>query len=156
MTLTDEQREFRAVVRQFVEAKIAPLAGDIDRSAEYSWETFEALKSMELTALSYPEEYGGSGASLVVQAIVTEELARACVSTSLQFLISKLGMLPVINFGSDQPASLVGHRGHRPWPRHPHRGRKVGTRQPGDDPADVRARVGRSGRRRRGHPGECS
>ena len=59
MTLTDEQREFRAVVRQFAEDKIAPLAADIDRIAEYSWETFEALKSMELTALSYPEEYGG-------------------------------------------------------------------------------------------------
>jgi len=35
MTLTDEQREFRAVVRQFADAKIAPLAGEIDRSAEY-------------------------------------------------------------------------------------------------------------------------
>ena len=102
MTLTDEQREFRAVVRQFADAKIAPLAGEIDRSAEYSWATFEALKSMELTALSYPEAYGGSGASLVDQAIVAEELARACVSTSLQFLISKLGMLPVINFGSHE------------------------------------------------------
>ena len=57
---------------------------------------------MELTALSYPEQYGGSGASLVDQAIVAEELARGCVSTSLQFLISKLGMLPVINFGSHE------------------------------------------------------
>jgi alkylation response protein AidB-like acyl-CoA dehydrogenase len=102
ITLTDEQREFRAVVRQFVTDKIAPLAGQIDRDAEYSWATFEALKSMELTALSYPEQYGGSGATLVDQAIVAEELSRACAATSLQFLISKLGMLPVINFGSEE------------------------------------------------------
>jgi alkylation response protein AidB-like acyl-CoA dehydrogenase len=102
MTLSDTQREFRSVLRQFVADKIAPLAGDIDRRAEYSWATFDALKSMELTALSYPEEYGGSGASLVDQAIAAEELARGCASTSLQFLISKLGMLPVINFGSDE------------------------------------------------------
>ena len=74
MTLTDEQREFRDVLRQFVADKIVPLAPEIDRTAEYSWATFEALKSMELTALSYPAE---------------------------QFLISKLGMLPVINFGSE-------------------------------------------------------
>ena len=105
MTLTEEQHEFRSVVRQFCEDKIAPLAAEIDRTAEYSWATFEALKSMELTALSYPVEYGGSGASLVDQAIVAEELARACVSTSLQFLISKLGMLPVINFGSHEMKS---------------------------------------------------
>ena len=102
ITLTDEQREFRAVLRQFAADKIAPLAADADRRAEYSWAAFDALKAMELTALSYPVEYGGSGASLVDQAIVTEELARVDASTSLMFLISKLGMLPVLNFGSEQ------------------------------------------------------
>jgi alkylation response protein AidB-like acyl-CoA dehydrogenase len=101
MTLSEEQHEFRAVVRQFAEDKIAPLAAETDRTAEYSWDAFHALQSMELTALSYPVEYGGSGADQVTQAIVAEELARACASTSLMFLISKLGMLPVINFGSD-------------------------------------------------------
>ncbi len=102
ITLTEEQREFRRVVRQFCDDKIAPNAAEVDRTAEYSWENFEALKSMELTSLSYPVEYGGAGASLVDQAIVAEEISRACVSTSLSFLISKLGMLPVINFGSHE------------------------------------------------------
>jgi alkylation response protein AidB-like acyl-CoA dehydrogenase len=102
ITLSDEQREFRDVVRRFAADKIAPLAADTDRTGEYSWPAFEALKSMELTALSYPVEYGGSGASTVDQAIVTEELAAACASTSLMFLISKLGMLPVLNFGSEE------------------------------------------------------
>lgn len=102
ITLTEEQREFRRVVRQFCEDKIAPNAAEVDRTAEYSWANFEALKSMELTSLSYPAEYGGAGASLVDQAIVAEEISRVCVSTSLSFLISKLGMLPVINFGSHE------------------------------------------------------
>jgi len=102
ITLTDEQRAFQDVLRDFAADKIAPLAAETDRTAEYSWETFKALQSMELTGLSYPEEYGGAGASLVDQAIVTEELAAACASTSLQFLISKLGMLPVLNFGSEE------------------------------------------------------
>ena len=102
ITLSDEQRAFQDVLRDFAADKIAPLAAETDRTAEYSWETFKALQSMELTGLSYPEEYGGAGASLVDQAIVTEELAAACASTSLQFLISKLGMLPVLNFGSEE------------------------------------------------------
>ncbi len=102
ITLSDEQHEFRRVLRQFCDAKIAPLAAEIDRKGEYSWETFEALKSMDLTALSFPVEYGGSGATLVDQAIAAEELARVCVATSLQLLISKLGMLPVLNFGSEE------------------------------------------------------
>ena len=100
ITLTDEQREFRDVVRGFAAAEIAPLAADTDRAGEYCWPAWEALRSMELTGLSYPEEFGGAGATVVDQAIVTEELAAACASTSLMFLISKLGMLPVLNFGS--------------------------------------------------------
>jgi alkylation response protein AidB-like acyl-CoA dehydrogenase len=101
MTLTPEQHEFRAVVRQFAEDKLAPLAAETDRTGEYSWPAFEALRSMELTGLAYPEEYGGAGADLVTQAIVAEELARVDASASLIFLISKLAMLPVLNFGSD-------------------------------------------------------
>jgi alkylation response protein AidB-like acyl-CoA dehydrogenase len=102
ITLTEEQHEFRRVLRQFCDAKIAPLAATNDERAEYSWETFRALQSMELTALQLPAEYGGAGADLVTQAIAVEELARADASASLTFLISKLGMLPVINFGSEE------------------------------------------------------
>jgi alkylation response protein AidB-like acyl-CoA dehydrogenase len=102
MTLTPEQHEFRRVLRQFCEDKIAPLAAGIDERAEYSWEAFELLKMMELPALQLPVEYGGSGAELVTQAIAAEELARVCASTSLTYLISKLGMLPVLNFGSEE------------------------------------------------------
>ena len=102
ITLTDEQRQFRAVVRQFAADKLVPLAAEADRTSTYSWPAWEALRAMDLPALSYPEEYGGAGASLVDQAIVAEELARADASTSLMFLISKLGMLPVLNFGSEE------------------------------------------------------
>ncbi len=102
INLTGEQQQFRASVRQFASDKIAPLAAEADRTAEFSWSAFDALRSMELTALSYPVEYGGSGASLVDQAIVAEELARVDASTSLMFMISKLGMLPVLNFGSEE------------------------------------------------------
>lgn len=102
MLLSDEQREFRDVIRRFTADKIAPLAAGADRTAEFSWAAFDALRAAELTALSYPLEYGGSGASLVDQAIVAEELAATDASTSLMFLISKLGMLPVLNFGSEE------------------------------------------------------
>ena len=52
--------------------------------------------------MGIPEAYGGAGADMVTQAIVTEELSRVCASTSLTILISKLGMLPVINWGSEE------------------------------------------------------
>jgi alkylation response protein AidB-like acyl-CoA dehydrogenase len=101
INLTDEQRQFRAVVRQFAEDKLAPLAAETDERAEFSWPAFEALRAMELTSVAFPEQYGGGGADVVTQAIVVEELSRVDAAASLMFLISKLAMMPVLNFGSD-------------------------------------------------------
>ena len=100
--LTDVQREFRATLRSFCEEKVAPHAAEVDRSAEFPWKSFEACKEMELPALGIPEAYGGAGADSVTQAIAVEELARVCASTSLTILISKLGMIPVMNWGSEE------------------------------------------------------
>ena len=99
--LSDEQRDFRAALRQFCDDKIVPRAAEVDRTGEYPWDNFAACVSMELPALGIPTEYGGSGADHVTQALMVEELARACASTSLIMLISKLGMIPVINWGSE-------------------------------------------------------
>jgi alkylation response protein AidB-like acyl-CoA dehydrogenase len=99
--LTDVQREFRATLRAFCEEKVAPHAAEVDRTAEFPWKSFEACKEMELPALGIPEAYGGAGADTVTQAIAVEELARVCASTSLSMLISKLAMIPVLNWGSE-------------------------------------------------------
>lgn len=101
-TLSDEQREFRSVMRQFCDDKIAPHAAEIDEKAEFPWETYKACVGMELSALGIPAEYGGAGADTVTQAIMVEELARVCASTSLTMLISKLGMIPVMKWGSEE------------------------------------------------------
>jgi alkylation response protein AidB-like acyl-CoA dehydrogenase len=102
ITLTDEQRQFRAALRQFCDDKLAPRAAEVDRNAEYPWDNFEAIKSMELPALGIPTEYGGAGADHVTQSIMVEELARVCASTSLIVLITKLGMIPVMRWGSEE------------------------------------------------------
>ena len=100
--LTDEQRLFRDTMRTFVDERIAPNAAEADRTASYPWKSFEACKELELPALGIPAEYGGAGADCVTQAIMAEEVARGCASTSVTMLISKLGMLPVMNFGSEE------------------------------------------------------
>jgi alkylation response protein AidB-like acyl-CoA dehydrogenase len=102
ITLTDEQREFRTVLRQFCEDRLAPRAAEVDRKAEYPWDSYKDCVAMELPALGIPEAYGGSGADHVTQAIMVEEISRVCASTSLTMLISKLGMIPVMNWGSEE------------------------------------------------------
>ncbi len=100
--LTDVQREFRDTMRRFCEERIAPNAAEADRSGTYPWKSFEACRDLELPSLGVPAEYGGAGADTVTQAIMAEELARVCASTSVTMLISKLGMLPVMNWGSEE------------------------------------------------------
>ena len=100
--LTEVQREFRETLRRFCEERIEPNAAEADRTASYPWKSFEACRELELPALGIPSQYGGAGADTVTQAIMVEELARVCASTSVTILISKLGMLPVMNWGSEE------------------------------------------------------
>jgi len=99
---SEAQTEFRAALRQMCEEQIAPFAAQVDADAAFPWEGFKACVEMELPALGLPVEYGGAGADHVTQAIMIEELARVCASTSVTILISKLGMVPIMNWGSDE------------------------------------------------------
>jgi alkylation response protein AidB-like acyl-CoA dehydrogenase len=99
--LADTHTQFRSVVRQLCEERIAPHAAEVDRDAAFPWDGFKACAEMELPALGIPAEYGGTGADHVTQAIMVEELARVCASTSVTMLISKLAMMPIFNWGSE-------------------------------------------------------
>ena len=100
--LTEEQRAFRDMMHGFVDERIAPYAAEYDRDQVYPQKSFDACREIDLPSLAMPEAYGGAGADMVTQAIMAEEIARACASTSVTMLISKLGMLPVMNFASNE------------------------------------------------------
>ncbi len=99
--LTEEQKQFQKSLRAFANDKIAPRAQQVDQTGDFPWESFRDCVAMELPALGMPSQYGGLGADHVTQAVMVEEIARACVSTSLTVLISKLGMIPLIYWGSE-------------------------------------------------------
>jgi alkylation response protein AidB-like acyl-CoA dehydrogenase len=100
--LSETQREFRDTLRKFADDRVAPNAAEADRDATYPQKSFDACVELELPSLGIPVEYGGSGADMVTQAVMAEELARACASTALAILISKLSMLPVMNWGTEE------------------------------------------------------
>ncbi len=100
--LTDTHRQFRDTLRKFAEDRIAPNAAQADRDAAFPRRSFDACVELELPSLGIPAAYGGAGADMVTQAIMAEELARVCASTALTILISKLSVLPVINWGTEE------------------------------------------------------
>ncbi len=102
MTLSDEQKEFRTAIRHLAEERIAPRAAEVDATGEFPWENFKDCLAMDLPGMSVPEEYGGSGADHVTRAIMVEELARVCGSTSLMMAINGLSVTPIVNWASPE------------------------------------------------------
>jgi alkylation response protein AidB-like acyl-CoA dehydrogenase len=88
--LTDAQREFHESVRRFAEARIAPLAAQIDETDEFPWALFREMASLGYLGAPYPQEYGGAGADSVMVALLLEEVSRAsgAVGSSLNAHIS--------------------------------------------------------------------
>jgi alkylation response protein AidB-like acyl-CoA dehydrogenase len=98
---SEEHDMLRDSVRALAEAKIAPYAAAVDEEARFPQEALDALVAGDLHAVHVPEEYGGAGADALATVIVIEEVARACVSSSLIPAVNKLGSLPVILSGSE-------------------------------------------------------
>ena len=100
--LSPEHQALRKSVRQLADDKIAPHAAKVDQAAEFPWEAHDALVKADLHAVHIPEAYGGAGADAIATAIVIEEVARACASSSLIPAVNKLGTVPLLLSGSEQ------------------------------------------------------
>ena len=80
--LTDVQQEILAAVRTFVDKEIIPHATALEHADAYPQDIVDGMKEMGLFGLTIPEEYGGSGESLLTYALVVEEIARGWMSVS--------------------------------------------------------------------------
>jgi alkylation response protein AidB-like acyl-CoA dehydrogenase len=100
--LTDEQRDFRATIRQIVTERVAPRAAEIDAKAEYPWDVRKLFAEQDLLGLPFEEAYGGTGTGTLMLHVAIEEVARACASSALILMIQDLGTLPIKLFGSEE------------------------------------------------------
>lgn len=100
--LPEEHQAVREAVRAICDAKVAPHAADVDENARFPHEANEALKSADFHAAHVPEAYGGAGADALATVIIIEEVARACVSSSLIPAVNKLGSLPIQIGGGEE------------------------------------------------------
>ncbi|HEY3649005.1 MAG TPA: acyl-CoA dehydrogenase family protein, partial [Streptosporangiaceae bacterium] len=99
--LSEEHQALREAVRALADDKIAPRAADVDRTSEFPWDVYEALVKADFQAVHIPEAYGGAGADAIATAIVIEEVARACASSSLIPAVNKLGTVPLMIAASE-------------------------------------------------------
>jgi alkylation response protein AidB-like acyl-CoA dehydrogenase len=105
--LSTEHEELRVALRRFAEEQVAPHAAEVDERGEFPWKSFEAYRDSGFIRLPYPVEHGGDGGDTVAYAMLVEEVARVCASSSLFVLISRLACEPILQHGSDELQTRV-------------------------------------------------
>ncbi|MCZ7439688.1 acyl-CoA dehydrogenase family protein [Micromonospora sp. WMMC241] len=100
--LPEEHEAIREAVREVCAAKVAPHATEADETGEFPKASYDALRAADFHAPHVPVEYGGAGADALATAIVIEEVARACASSSLIPAVNKLGTMPLLLAGSEE------------------------------------------------------
>jgi butyryl-CoA dehydrogenase len=103
LDLTDEQRAVREMARKFAEEYIVPVARDNDVHARFPGDIIEHMGELGLLGGPVPVEYGGAGLDYISQALVTEEIGKACssVRTTISVQIS-LVELSLANWGTEE------------------------------------------------------
>jgi alkylation response protein AidB-like acyl-CoA dehydrogenase len=86
---------WRACV-SFAQDVVEPRADDIDRTAAYPQDIFEAMRKADLLGLCIPDTYGGGGGGMVALCLAIEAVARHCSSSGLLLLLSRLAAGPLM------------------------------------------------------------
>ena len=100
--LSDEQRLIVQTVREFCQARVAPLSAAYDRSGEFPREQLRGLAELGLMGATVPEAWGGAGLDSVTYALCLEEIAAADASVAV--IVSVQNGLPeqmLLKYGTD-------------------------------------------------------
>jgi alkylation response protein AidB-like acyl-CoA dehydrogenase len=101
--LTEEQRSFQRLVRDFAEEVVAPAAAGYDEREEFPLEVVKRMGELGLFGVPFPEEYGGQGGDLLTFCLCLEEIARwdSSVAITLEAAVG-LAANPIFRFGTEE------------------------------------------------------
>ena len=102
-SLSTEQEILRDSVRSFAENEIKPVARELDKKEEFSYETMQKMAGLGLFGVFVSEEYDGQGMDYVSYIIAVEEIARVDGSHAATVAAeNSLGIGPVYYFGNEE------------------------------------------------------
>ena len=100
--LSDEQRELRALAREFAEKEIRPKAAEYDEHSTHPADVIAKAHEVGLMNPHVPEEYGGLGLREFEGMLIGEELSWGCSGIAVSIVANTLGAGPVLIAGSDE------------------------------------------------------
>jgi butyryl-CoA dehydrogenase len=99
--LDQEQLALQHTIREFAEAELRPGAARRDAAGAFPVQQVQALQSMGLFGLAFPERYGGGGRSVASYVVAVEELARVDASVTITLLAHTLCVSHLNAFASE-------------------------------------------------------
>jgi alkylation response protein AidB-like acyl-CoA dehydrogenase len=101
-SLSDEQKMFREMFRDFAEREVVKVAEEIDQTEQPPKKLLKKAAEQGFLGATLPEDYGGVGLDWLSFSFLIEELAKACRSTALTIgLHLSRGAMAIANAGSD-------------------------------------------------------
>jgi hypothetical protein len=102
-SLTGEQREYQALVREFARKEVAPHVKDYDREERYPVEIVDKMAALGFIGGTIPDEYGGPGIDHLTMALGIEEMSRVCIHMgSAMGRASGLVGSGILRFGTEE------------------------------------------------------
>jgi len=101
--LNEEHDMLRQMARDFADAQLVPIAGELDKEHRFPAEQIAMMGELGLMGIAIPEEYGGAGMDPLAYALAMEEISRGCASSGVIMSVNNsLYCDPVYKFGTEE------------------------------------------------------
>jgi len=99
--LTEELKMLKDMAYKFAVAEFTPLSKECDEHEKYTPEIRRKAAENGLVGAWIPEEYGGAGAGILGNTIITEELSKVDMGIGLNVVAATFGCESIFQYGSE-------------------------------------------------------
>lgn len=99
--LSEDQKAFQSLAKDFAEKELAPKAAEWDEEKIFPKKVIQKSAEMGFCGLYLKEDVGGIAVSRLDTAIIFEEMAKACPSTTAYISIHNMTAWMIDEFGSE-------------------------------------------------------
>ena len=99
--LSDEQRQFQEMARNFAAERMAPFAGEWDEDCIFPVEALRKAAELGFAGIYVRDDVGGSNLSRLDAAVIFEELAVGCTSTAAYISIHNMASWMIDKFADE-------------------------------------------------------
>lgn len=101
--LSKEHIMIKKTVQEFAQKEIEPVASDLDKEKQFPRKIFDRMAALDLFALPFSEEYGGTGDGYLAYALAVEEISKASASVGITYAAHcSIGSCPIYTFGTEE------------------------------------------------------